>query len=58
MGRSSDQPSPLVSDEGAPPKRTYSVPELRHLGSVRELTLHGGSVQIADSFAIKTKVRP
>jgi hypothetical protein len=35
--------------EDATAKRSYRRPEVRRLGSVRELTLAGGSVAITDS---------
>jgi hypothetical protein len=48
--------SEIAGDRGS--KRPYRTPKLRRLGTVRELTLTGGTMQQHDNPLVPTKMTP
>lgn len=57
------EPAPIAEDKPAPEppkkaKRPYIAPKITPLGSVKDLTLAGGSDAIADSVSSTFKVTP
>jgi|GEM_PF-2763567 len=50
--------TPDVADEPARRRRPYVPPELKFLGTVKDLTRSGGSVKVTDSLGVPSKVSP